>query len=93
MVEWQDAVNGTFEMFAGLLIWLNVWRAFKDKHVAGVSWFVQLVFTSWGVWNLYYYPYLGQIASLFGGIVLVAGNATWVSLLIYYTRNPGGSYR
>lgn len=39
---------------------------------------VGAVFTVWGVWNLAYYPALGQWLSFVGGVVLVAGNLAWV---------------
>ena len=49
-------------------------------------WPIQAFFTSWGVWNLYYYPTLHQWASFVGGIFLVLGNGTWVIMAAYYER-------
>lgn len=39
-------------------------------------------FSAWGIWNLVYYPTLGQWASFIGGVLLVAGNVAWVVLAI-----------
>ena len=81
-----DFINGSFEVVGGLLCWVNVKRLLKDKTIQGVYWPIQAFFTSWGVWNLYYYPTLHQWASFVGGIFLVLGNGTWVIMAAYYER-------
>jgi hypothetical protein len=73
-----DAINGGFEFFGGAVNWLNVRRLVIDKQLRGVSKIPAIVFTSWGVWNLYYYPYLDQWVSFTGGLVIVAANVVWV---------------
>lgn len=79
-----DLVNGLFEAIGGLFV-LNHCRAvLRDKAVAGVSILSTVVFAAWGVWNIYYYPSLGQWWSFAGGLVIVAANVLWVSLLIKY---------
>ena len=81
-----DIVNGLFELFGGLVIWLNVARLVKDKEVKGVSWVVMAFFAVWGYWNLYYYPHLGQMFSFVGGFFVVAANTAWVVLFLHYRR-------
>lgn len=81
-----DAINGAFETLGGLLCWVNVIRLLSEKRIAGVYWPVQAFFSVWGIWNLYYYPSLGQWASFLGGVFLVLGNATWTVLAAYYAR-------
>lgn len=82
-----DMINGLFEMIGGLLV-LNHCRAvLRDRRVAGVSIFSVAVFTLWGFWNLYYYPFLGQWWSFAGGLVIVMANALWVALLFRYRKN------
>lgn len=81
-----DTINGLFELVGGAVYWFNVRKLLKDKQVRGVHWSVQAFFSMWGVWNLYYYPTLGQYWSFVGGVFLLAGNATWTALAIYYTR-------
>jgi hypothetical protein len=86
-----DMINGAFEALAGFMV-LNHCRAVRrDKTVAGVSIVSSAFFTSWGFWNLYYYPHLGQWYSFWGGIFIVMANSAWVGLMIHYTRHPGDS--
>lgn len=88
-MPWPDLINGTYEVLGGLLV-LNHCRAvLRDRAVAGVSILSVAVFTTWGFWNLFYYPSLGQWASFAGGVVILIANALWVSLLWRFrTRKP-----
>jgi len=82
----NDLINGSFEVLSGFMV-LNHCRAVKrDKAVAGVSIISVFFFTIWGVWNLYYYPTLGQTISFYGSIVIVLANVYWVCLLIKFKR-------
>lgn len=83
-MSWQDLTNGGFELFGGTVNWINVYRIYKDKQVRGVSIIPSVFFTSWGFWNLYYYPSLHQWASFWGGAVIVGANFAWVSLAWRY---------
>ncbi len=80
----QDVINGSFEAFLGVLIWLNVYRLHKDKTIKGISLIPTVFYILWGFWNIYYYPYLGQIISMIGGIFIVLANTVWVAMAIYY---------
>lgn len=79
-----DLFNGIFETGGGLVIWMNIYRLYKDKRIRGVSFAPFIFFTLWGFWNLYYYPHLGQIMSFIGGIFVVTANAIWVLMAVYY---------
>ena len=81
-----DHVNGGFELVGGLLTWLSVRRLVIDKQVKGISWWPILFFTAWGLWNLFYYPYLLQWWSFIGGLFIVVANTVWLVLLVYYGR-------
>ena len=85
-MSWADYVNGSYELLAGLFILNNCRVVYKDKSVKGVSIVSTVFFTTWGVWNLYYYPSLGQWASFWGGISVVSSNTLWVVLMLYYRR-------
>lgn len=79
-----DLINGLFEIFSGLFVLNHCRVILKDKQVAGVSIISVLFFVVWGMWNLYYYPHLGQNISFYGGIFICFANIVWVSLLIKY---------
>lgn len=79
-----DVVNGLFEFFGGAFNWLNVRQLLKDKKLRGVSKLPTVIFTTWGIWNLYYYPFLGQWMSFTGGLVIVGANAVWCYLAWKY---------
>lgn len=76
-MQLPDLINGLFEAFGGLMVWLNVYKIIKDKQVRGVSSVATWVFTAWGFWNLFYYPHLGQWLSFAGGCIIVSGNFGW----------------
>lgn len=81
-----DLVNGCFEASGSLFILMHVRRALLDRAVAGVSTVATAFFASWGFWNLFYYPHLGQWWSFAGGVAIVTANVAWVFLLIRYRR-------
>ena len=83
-----DLINGTFEVSGALAVGFSIARTLRDKRVAGLSWLTVAFFTSWGLWNLFYYPSLEQWASYVGGVLLVIANAIWVGLIVFYTRHP-----
>jgi len=80
-----DLINGLFEFISGLIVWFNVYALYKDKIVKGTNIYVSLFFTFWGLWNLYYYPFLNQWLSFYGGISVTISGTTWVVLAFYYT--------
>jgi hypothetical protein len=91
-VSWQDIVNGIFESLGGFFIMFSVVKLYRDKQVRGVSWVHAGFFSSWGYWNLYYYPHLDQWFSFWGGVLLVSINTFWLGQLLYYGQWPGGVY-
>ena len=85
-MPWPDLINGTLEALAGLFV-LNHCRVLSQHREArGVSVLSMAFFTLWGVWNLFYYPYLGQVASFLGGLFVVVANAFYVGLMLRYRR-------
>lgn len=85
-IQIPDLINGLFEVFGGLAILGHCWQLLKDKQVKGVNWLSCLFFTTWGFWNLFFYPHLNQWLSFFGGILIVLGNILWLGLIIRYKR-------
>jgi hypothetical protein len=80
-----DLINGTFESAGGFSIALSIIKLYREKTVRGVSWLHVGFFTSWGFWNLFYYPHLGQWFSFIGGLALVISNTIWLGQIAYYT--------
>jgi hypothetical protein len=86
-----DHINGTFEFLGGIAVWSNVHRIWKDRELKGINWIVTLFFLVWTLWNLYYYPALGQWWSFWGGLSIASGNLAWLlSLLYIMTRKKHG---
>jgi hypothetical protein len=79
-----DLVNGVFEIVGSLAIWGNVRALYLDKMVRGSRWYMMVFFTSWGYWNMFYYPHLNQWLSFAGGCSLAIANTVWTALAAYY---------
>ncbi len=86
-MQLNDLFNGLFELGGAIVTWINVLKLYTDKDIKGVFWPVWLFFSSWGLWNLYYYPSVGHYISFYAGILLVSGNIVWVILAYYYIKN------
>lgn len=79
-----DLINSGYEAFGSVMIWLNVATVYKHKQVRGIHLGSMTFFTSWGFWNLYYYPHLHQWASFAGGLSIFLANIVWLWLAVYY---------
>jgi len=88
-VQVNDLINASFELLASMFALLNVRRMLIDKKSHGVSKVATTFFVAWGVWNLYYYPSLGQWASFAGGVSMTTVNAVWLFLMWKYRKNKG----
>lgn len=85
-----DLINGLFEFTGAIMLSRNVVQLHRDKMVKGVHWNATAFFTSWGLWNLYYYPALDQWWSFAGGLAIVSVNAVWLAQTFYYLRKNSG---
>lgn len=76
--NWPDIINGLFEA-SGTLSVINHTRVlWRSRQAHGVSMLSILVFTSWGSWNLYYYPHLGQTMSFLAGVSIMLAEIVWM---------------
>jgi hypothetical protein len=75
-----------FEGLGGFVVLLNVQRILLDKIVRGVDWKVMGFFTAWGLWNLFYYPHLGQWLSFAAGVWIAVTNLAYLTLMVHYIR-------
>lgn len=81
-----DHINGLIVLVGAGFTWRNAWQLWIDRELFGVYWPTSLFFTVWGIWNLYYYPSLGQWFSFYAGILLALGNAAWVIMAVFLLR-------
>ena len=81
---WPDLINGTFEFAGAAVLWLNVIALARDGSLKGVHWAPTVFFTTWGLWNLFYYPHLEQWFSFGGGLAIVFVNIVWLCMLGYF---------
>jgi hypothetical protein len=86
MLMTPDKINGLYEGLGALFVLGHCWNLWKSKQPWGVSILGVIFFTSWGVWNLYYYPSLNQWWSFSGGLAIVLCNSLYVGLLIYLRK-------
>ncbi len=81
-----DLFNGLFEAAGGLVILLlNIRGTYRDKMVRGVNPWAVSFFTSWGIWNCWYYPAIDQWWSFAGAVFLASMNTIWFGQLLYYS--------
>ncbi len=81
-----DLVNASFEALAGLAVLDHCRVTLKDKQIHGVSLLSVVFFTTWGLWNMFYYPHLDQWASFAGGLFIVSANFLRVWLILKYRQ-------
>ena len=81
-----DAINGCLEFLAGFMILNHCRVVLRERVVAGVSIVSTIFFSAWGIWNLWYYPHLGQMLSFYGGLLIVIANCLWVGLMIRFKQ-------
>lgn len=82
-----DLINASFEFGAGFAVLHHCVKLYEHKQSRGVSPAAVLFFTVWGLWNLYYYPHLGQFWSFAGGIFITLANLVYLVMLGHYARH------
>jgi hypothetical protein len=81
-----DIINAMFEMGGVFAISASILKLLRDREIRGYSWYTLAFFTSWGVWNVFYYPHLGQMWSFYAGIAVLLTNVVYLGLIIRFTR-------
>ena len=79
---WPDLINASVELGGAYFTWRNFQELRQARELRGVYWPTIAFFTAWGLWNLIYYPAIGQWLSFAAGILLATGNLAWVMLAI-----------
>jgi len=80
----SDQINACFEGVGAAMILNNCRMVIRDKLVRGVSILTNAYFTSWGIWNVFYYPSLNQVWSFRAGLCICTANILWILLMLYY---------
>lgn len=80
-----DQINGLFEIVGSAFVLPSIIAIIKQKEVHGINWITQLFFTSWSIWNLYFYPSEELFSSFYGAVFLSLSQLIWLILLIYYS--------
>lgn len=83
-MNYYDLINALFEGSAAALLFYNCVLLHRDKGIRGVSIRATALFFAWGIWNLFYYPHLGQHISFTVGIAVAVANGLWVCMALYY---------
>ena len=81
-MNWNDFINGMFELVGAFFTWKNYFELRRDRELKGIYWPLIAFMTLWGFWNLVYYPSLGHWFSFAGGVALGWGNFCWVWLAV-----------
>jgi hypothetical protein len=76
-----DQVNAFFEGGGACLQLLNCRQLLRDRVVRGAHWLPLAFWTSWGCWNLFYYPSIGQSWSFVAGTLVFLVNGTNLFLM------------
>lgn len=84
----SDLFNGLFEAASALFTIGNILQTIKDQELKGMRLESILFFTSWGLFNLYFYPSHGLILSFLGGCAIVTANVVWISCILYFRCRP-----
>lgn len=74
----MDLVNAAFELGGTFMMLPTLIHAWRLREVRGVHLSTPLFFWIWGVWNIAYYPALGQSWSFAAGCLLTFTNTLWI---------------
>jgi uncharacterized membrane protein YfcA len=83
-----DLINGLYESLGAFFILNHIRALWKSKQAHGISLLSVVFFTTWGFWNLFYYPHLNQWWSFAGGVAIVLMNLGWIGLIWWLRRLP-----
>lgn len=81
-----DLVNGLYETIGVLFVAMNIRAIRRDKAVRGFSLVPLMFWTSWGAWNLVYYPSLHQTMSFIGAFSTFLANMVYLAYCFKYRR-------
>jgi len=80
----MDIINAMFELGGFMAIIPSILAVLRDKCWQGLSLMTPVFFTSWGFWNILYYPHLDQFWSACAAVLLTVSNSIYLALLFKY---------
>lgn len=81
-----DFINACFEFLATAVSTMSLAAIYKAKQIVGASPWPTVFFTVWGLWNLFYYPHLGQWWSTMAAVGMLIINVAWLVLYRRYVN-------
>jgi hypothetical protein len=81
-----DLMNALFEGFASFFILNHARALWKTRQAYGISLLSTAFFATWGAWNIWYYPNLGQMFSFWAGLAVFFANLFWIYSIWWIRR-------
>jgi hypothetical protein len=81
-----DLINALFELGGGLAIIPSIARAWRQGQVSGVHPLTPVFFWTWSLWNIFYYPALGQWMSFVCGTLCLISNSVWLMCVLLFSH-------
>jgi membrane protein YdbS with pleckstrin-like domain len=88
MITAPDFINAAFEALASVFVLNHARMLWKSRQGFSVSILSTIFFAIWGMWNVWYYPHLGQWFSFWAGIAVMISNFIWI-FVIWHVRRYG----
>lgn len=86
-MSFPDTFNGSLECVCAVMLALDVRALMRAKMAKGVSILARMFFWGWSIWNLWWYPHLGQWFSFVGAVAVMLPQSAWIYLLWRYRRD------
>jgi len=87
VIDPSDLITGILEVTAGFFQFLNCRQIIRDREIKGVLWHLTFFYTSWSLWDVWYFAHLGQWFAWAGTWVVLSASVLWLHLAIYYNRD------
>lgn len=79
-----DYTQAAWELGSAVFSVLNIFAIRRSKSIAGIHWAPTAFYTTWGLYNLWFYTTLHLPVAWWAGIAITCTNATWLGHVAYY---------
>ena len=80
----SDQFNALLALSGACFLLPSIFEAYKKKLVVGIHWSTPLFFTSWSLWNIWYFHSLDQPYSTVGALSMFIVDIVWLGLILKY---------